>query len=263
MYRINKYIFFCFLFFTFLKLEAQTQKQIIHTANHYYERGDFYGAAQNYKQAIKNDEKNIDLLHKYASSLRQYNEYKKALKYYQKLYLLDKGKTYPLDVFHLAEMYRYTANYTKASFYFKKSSNLLTDKKGLYIYNKIQQEIISCEYAEIYKDSVQDLSVSNIGEEVNTVDAEFAPRLLNDSVLLFSSLKNVSSTDTTDSSAFFVKIFYAKRQGERWKTKGVFEENLSIKDKDIANVSISPKGNYLYFSICDSTRHCEIWKVGS
>ena len=73
---------YCILVFfivgSFLKINAQSQSQLIKVGDQLFSEKDYYAASLWYKQALDVDSTLVELKFKYAESLRMYNDYAKA-----------------------------------------------------------------------------------------------------------------------------------------------------------------------------------------
>lgn len=245
-------------------LRAQSPARWIKYGDQSFAEKDYYGASKYFKDAMLLDSSNLEIINKYATSLRLFNDYILAEKYYAYLLKLDKNKIYKESLFWLATMQKNNAKYQEARKNFTKFSTNFKDKKT-FIYLKSIQEIKSCEYAqELMKDTVA-IDVKNIGQPVNTVNADFAAFQTNDSTLVFSSLRKtevvVEKKKTNED--YMVQIFStSKKAGQNWG-------NDSIKIKTTDKISQNANGSYsadkskFYFSRCLPEQDCKIWVTES
>ncbi|MGE0560805.1 MAG: tol-pal system YbgF family protein [Flavobacteriales bacterium] len=256
---------FIVLFFVLVEgLFAQSQKQLIKVGDQLFAEGDYYGASKWYKDAMDVDSAYLDVVYKYAESLRLYNDYAKAEWYYNTVYRKDMGgKMFPLAPFWYSMMLKYNGNYNEAKKFFKRSKRFFKDKKS-YHYQKVMQEIKSCETAiQLRKDSLP-IDVKNIGNSINTYDSELGATLLNDSILIYSSLRDEKMKDdneVSDTSYYLMKLFSANRQGDIWLTDSKLEEKINEKGFHIANGCLSVKGDVFYYNKCNRNLHCTIYAI--
>ena len=134
---------------------AQTQKQFLKIGDQLNTEGDYYGASLWYKKAMDIDSTYLEVVFKYAESLRKYNDYAKAEAKYYYIYKKDRGRLYPMAPFWYATMQKYNGKYADAKKSFKRSKRFFSrDRKG-YHYLKVINELKSCEEAlNIMKDSI-------------------------------------------------------------------------------------------------------------
>lgn len=261
--RFN-WIFFLLVVFSVGYLSAQSQKQLIKVGDQLFAEGDFYGASKWYKDAMDLDSAYLDVVYKYAESLRLFNDYAKAEKYYLKIYRQDMGKLYPMAPFWYSTMLKYNGNYNEAKKTFKRAKRFFqNDKKGFY-YQKVNQEIKSCETAiQLRKDSLP-LDIKNIGNSINTYDSELGATLLNDSLLVYSSLRDEKmkeNNEVTDTSYYLMKLFRGSKSGDKWFADKKLEEKINEQGYHIANGCMNPKGDVFYYNKCDRNLHCKIFAI--
>ncbi|MCC7331632.1 MAG: hypothetical protein IT232_03395 [Flavobacteriales bacterium] len=245
-------------------VSAQSQKQLIKVGDDLFAQQDYYGASKWYKEALMLDSTYLDLLFKYAESLRLYNDYAKAEWHYQSIYKQDQGKSFPLAPYWYSMMLKYNGKYADAKKNFKKSKRYFqSDKKGFY-YQKINQEIKACDVAvQILKDSLP-IDVKNIGNSINTYNSELGATLLSDSTLIFSSLRDEKmkeNNEVTDTSYYLLKLFKGIKNGDIWVSDKKLNDEVNEKGYHIANGCLNSKGNTFYYNRCNRNLHCKIYAV--
>lgn len=265
-YSIHKALALTFLIFTFhFLLVAQNQKQLVKVGDELIEKyGDYYGASKWYKQALDIDSTYLDIVFKYAEALRKYNDYAKAESKYYYIYKKDRGKDYPLAPFWHAMMLKYNGKYNDAKKSFKRAKRFFTrDRKG-YHYLKIMNEIKSCEEAlNIIRDSIP-IDIKNLGNSVNTYSSELGGTLLNDSTVIFSSLRDEKMEDdyvVVDTSLYLVRLFKGSKQGNIWKSDEKLDEKINEPNYHVANGCLNPKGDVFYYTKCDRNFNCKIYAI--
>jgi len=275
---IRKYVYYqfsrnatiCFLLFTFcfllstFQLNAQSQKQLIKVGDQLYGQGDYYGASKWYKDALNIDSTYLDLIYKYAESLRLYNDYAKAEQYYYKIYRKDNGRQYPMAPFWYSTMLKYNGKYNDAKKFFKRSKRFFSRDKKSYHYLKVMQEIKSCEVAiNLMKDSLP-LDIKNMGNSINTYNSELGASIIQDSILIFSSLRDEKMKDNnevSDTTAYLVRLFKGSKTGDNWVQDEKLSEKINEKDHHIANGFINPSGTIFYYNKCDKSYNCKIYAI--
>ena len=252
MSRLHLIFIFCIGF----SLQGNTQqklKKIIAFADEQYEKGDYYYALSYYKQALEKDSNSIELLWKYAETLRAYKDYSKAENYYAKVYAREQTKIYPNSLLNLALMQKQNGRYEQALKTFKLSAKKLEKKKNSSFYKKSLREIESCAWAiKNLLDSLDFRPLIHLPETVNTYDAEFG-HTIRDNRLVFSALKADSSNKEEEvyDPAYRTKLYYSERNelGEFQKSK--MNTDLFHADLSYGNGSYSLDGTKYYFSICE------------
>ncbi|MFT7614695.1 MAG: hypothetical protein ACI9J3_003678 [Parvicellaceae bacterium] len=228
---------------------AQTVKKLTEIGDNYVDDGDWYSASLEYAKAVAVDSVDIHLLFKYAESLRHYNNHPKAAYYYQKIYEKDRGRIYPIGLFWLSEMQKHNQDYRIAIKSWKKSKSLLKKNKKSYEYLRAKHEGVSTSWAlRAIKDSVEGVTVTNLGEGVNTTNWEFSP-VVKHNQLFFSSLRseevgpNLQMLDVD----YSVKIYNATPYGETWATDKTISSKVNKPTFNTASGTFSTDGERFYF----------------
>jgi hypothetical protein len=226
--------------------------------------GDYYGASLWYEKALDIDSTYLDIAFKYAESLRKYNDYAKAESKYYYIYKKDRGQNYPLAPFWYATMQKYNGNYADAKKSFKSAKRYFTrDRKG-YHYLKIMNEIKSCEEAiKIRRDSLP-LDIKNMGESINTYSSELGGTLLDDSTVIFSSLRDEkmeANNVVVDTSLYLIRLFKGSKHGNVWQNDDKLDKKINEPNYHIANGCLNTKGDIFYYTRCDRNFNCKIYAI--
>ena len=244
---------------------GQTEKDWIRNGDDLIENyKDYYGASLWYQKALANDSTVLPTVFKYAEALRGYNDYAKAASKYYYVYKRDRGREFPLAPFWYATMLKYNGEYVAAKKTFKRSKRFFSrDRKG-YHYLKVMNEIKSCEEAlKIRRDSIP-LAIKNIGPDINTFSSELGATLLNDSTMLYSSLRDEkmkANNVISDTSLYLVRLFKGSKQGDIWRMDTLLDEKINEPNFHIANGSLNPKATTFYYNKCDRNYNCAIYAI--
>jgi len=245
-------------------LQAQNQKQLVKTGDQLYNEGDFYGASLWYQQALEIDSTYLAIVFKYAESLRLYNDYAKAESKYYYIYKKDRGKVYPEAAFWYAMMLKYNTKYLDAKKSFKRAKRLFSRNKNSYYYLKVMQEIKACDTAlEIMKDSIP-VDIKNMGNSINTYSSELSGTLLNDSTIIYSSLRDEKMKDNnvvTDTSLYLVRLFEGSKKGDLWITDKKLEDKINEPNYHIANGYFDAEEDLFYYNKCTRDFKCKIYAI--
>jgi tetratricopeptide (TPR) repeat protein len=258
---MRKYLILLFSILSFVAI-CQTYKQYIKFGDDNTKRNDHYGASLYYRKALEIDSIDVNLLWKYAESLRKYNNYVMAEYYYAKVFDREEGMVYPESIFYLASMKKYNGLYKEAKELFKKANKRYTrDRKG-YLYLKTKKEIQSCSFAlkESQKHDTSGYKFYNAGKKINSYDSEFGIALT-DTALLFSSMRGIDERGDMEiyDPIYKVKVFSAKGTGKSFEDAKTIDNIINNNLFHNGNGAFSNDGKRFFFSRCDSLNHCKIY----
>jgi hypothetical protein len=239
-----------------------TYKNAIRIADDMFAKKDYYGAALYYNKAMLLDSSDVQLWYKLAEAYRGYNDYPKAAYYYLKVYKKDKDLTLPFGAFYAAQMFKSVGNYKYAYKYFKRSKRAFRkDKKGYY-YQKVLQEIKSAQWAKQHINDKPLFDWKHINTPINSYSSDFAGTFLNDTVFVFSSLRDEKMKDDyviTDTLVYLSALYKAKFTNDDFTGLEKLSANFDLNEFHIANASLSPDKKTLYFSVCNRKLKCKIY----
>ena len=248
-----------------VNLKAQSQKQLVKNGDKLIEEfGDHYGASLWYKKALDIDSTYLDIVFKYAEALRGYNDYAKAESKYFYIYKKDRGRLFPLAPFWYSMMLKYNGKYADAKKSFKRAKRFFSKARKSYYYLKIMNEIKSCEKAiKIMRDSIP-VDIKNMGNEINTYSSELGGTLLNDSTVIYSSLRDEkmeANYMVVDTSMYLVRLFQGSKHGDLWKIDTKLGENINEPGYHIANGFLNSTGDVFYYNRCTRDFNCRIFAI--
>lgn len=247
-------VFIFYLGFSMFGSTQQKLKKIIAFADEQYVKGDYYYALEYYKKALEKDSNSIQLLWKYAETLRAYKDYSEAESYYAKVYAREQTTIFPNSLLNLALMQKQNGRYKQALKTFKLSAKKLEKKKNSPFYSKSLREIESCQWAiDNLLDSSDFVPLIHLPETVNSYDAEFG-HTIKDNRLIFSALKADSSNNAEEvyDPAYRTKLYYSDRNGLGEFQQSEINTDLFHSNLNYGNGSFSLDGTKYYFSICEN-----------
>lgn len=264
-HKITKFaITFLVICLSILSVTAQTQKQFTKIGDQLSKEGDYYGASLWYKKAMDIDSNYLEVVFKYSESLRKYNDYALAESKYYFIYKKDRGVNYPLAPFWYSMMLKYNGKYVEAKKSFKRIKRFFSKDKKEYYYLKVMNEIKSCEAAiTIMKDSIP-VDIKNMGSDINTYSSELGGTLLDDSTVIYSSLRDEKmqgNNIVVDTSLYLVRLFKGIKSGDVWKLDEKLDEKINEPGFHIANGCLNPKGTVFYYTRCDRAFNCKIYAI--
>ncbi|MGB0390565.1 MAG: DUF1573 domain-containing protein [Salibacteraceae bacterium] len=220
---------------------------------------DYYGAAYYFNQALQNDSVNLETMWFYAESERLANHYKKAGKAYKQLMELDEKVAYPDAVYYRGDMLKRQEKYEEAEVYFKFYKEVCDDKTKV-LYKQSKTEVQACLLAKSWLEMKQEVEINHPPFNLNSFDAEFGPQILNDSHIIFSSLRFDSlKTKSIEVSADQYKslIYEAFLTESGWEIEAL-DHVINDTLVNNANPAISPDSSQLYFTRCNE-KGCNIY----
>lgn len=271
MHKLKVTILGCFLYLAIAFLPASGYAQDFGEMVEYGDEqaaiGDYYHAIKWYRRAMDIDSNSVELLWKYAESLRLYKDYGLAEFYYWKVYSKELGKIYKNSIIRLATMQEYNGNYEDALGSWFKARKIFKKDLDSYEMERAKQGIKSCLWAQKAIRDTSDHIVAILPEPVNSTDSELAP-FFHNSRIYFTSMKadSLGSDDQINPDKEFeeesdidysIKIYSAKQSDT------IFSEVEALKDVqkkgyNSANGSFSPDGKRFYFSRCRDY-NCKIY----
>lgn len=245
------YLVFLLMFGTSFVFGQNNLPKYLKFAQEQYEKGDYYYALQYYEKAMELDSNTVDILWKYAETLKAYKDYRKAEDYYQKVYDKESGKLYPSSLLNLGLMQKQNGKYDEAIETFKLAKKkYYKDKKG-YLYQKSKRELASTIWAtSAIIDSAKGDFI-RLPETVNTVNSEFGHGIYNGE-LIFSSLRadSINLSEEVYSPEYSTSIYRSRKNEVSFESseriKALFVDKLST-----GNGTFSLDGTRFYFSLCE------------
>lgn len=227
----------------FLSVKAQSPdlKKIIKSADDRFEMQDFFGAEKLYAQAYQADSLNATVNFKLGVCKFEMKDYKNA-----ELYFIKSSSTVSLEIF------RYKAAIAHADKKFKKAINyynaykLISGEKDL-TNEEVNSLIAKAIYAETVIKSPRNVSIINIGSNVNTKHDEYVPLISADEeIMIFTSRRPGSTGNLLDPNGrFFEDIYLSKSVGKEWQNPIQLGKSINTNTND-ASAGLSADGQLLF-----------------
>ncbi len=217
--------------------------------------GDIYSAINYYERYCELKPENYTVAFKLADLYRKARDYKKAEPLYLKCYNGD-TEEYVRGLFYYALMLKMNGNYIKAKENFLKFSKEFAKNKDKdnKIYKKLaKNEVAGCDITKELIEHPLKLAMTHLDTSINKAHVEFSPFPINDSTLLYASLRadSIEHYSTGDSVKMPVRQFYlAKKIGDKWKGGIRFPGAFNIETEQTGNGAYSPDGKRFYFTRC-------------
>ncbi len=235
------------LIFSSFQIFGQT-KVLIKFGDEALFEGDNYGASKFYLKAWNEDSTYEGLIYKLGLAFKGYHNYKKSLKFFKRIEASqDLQINHPDYLFHIAELYKGLGDYKNANNYFEKYSRINRDTKS-FKYLKSKNEIKNHKRVLALNSDIVNVAVKNIGKQINTVLSEYYPVWLNDSSILYSTLRatEVTKEGVIKDETYSIQIFKGTKRDSVWHEAGfVFAKEL--KGISFTDGSFDVNGDF-YFS---------------
>lgn len=248
----RKYFFLIFLFvLRSLPVFSQTLVAYINAGDKAMKQGDYYSASLYYYQAIEFESEDPQLYYKAAEACRLYNDYENAIRFYNLAISNDKENQFPLAVFWLATMKKFTGDYEQSKLYFNKYFNLHYQDSSSYYVQRAKMESSNCDSAvAIMKDTVP-AKVENLGSTINSVFSDFAGQQTSDSTLYYSSLRFITKASEKKKTKNFVsKILQSRSKNATWMQPDLLDSTINNENYFVGNSSLSPNHKLMIFTNC-------------
>ncbi len=239
-----------------------TEQEILLEANTYFENGDYFSAANAYSRLINDVKKaQIEIVYKYAQSLRLYNSYYESAHWFKYIINHDTALAYPDAFYWYALMEKQNGNYDIASYNFQK---YLSFNKGDKLSEFATLELVSCSKAKWISRDTLPVIIEHLGLNINTPYSEFGAIQLSDTALYYSSYRRLVSEEEGSilPGVFNAKIFRAKMSVAGLSSAKEFDQIINDKKTNNANITFSSDKSKLFFTRCSSNgdkMSCDIW----
>jgi len=261
-------------------VEAQSIKAYLKKADEAYNTRNYSTALAHYRTVLQEEPERIDVLYAAAESARRLRSYKLAERYYEMIPDAEKRGNYELTDFWLATVKKGMEKFDEASVLF--STFAEAHPENTKYYRKAQEEIENCDWAlEVVQNPLR-VEIQQLGENVNTYYADYAPFLVGDTLYYSSSAKvrldkkkkpskkkkkrkkrkkkkRKKKTNKRTEYTLVTKIFRA--DGEN-KGKAI-RQNSRKSNTYTANMTMNTTRTRMYYSICevdyDGSISCQLY----
>lgn len=181
------------------------------------EEGDYYGASRFYLKVWAEDSTFDGLTYKLGLAFKGYHNYKKALYNFKKIESNKALQVKHVDyLFHLAEIYKRLENYKLSRAYFEKFLRVKKSNSFFYLKSKHELEVHQ-DILDLLEDTTN-VIVRNLGGDINTGVAEYYSVWLNDSIILYNSLKasDMTPDGVVRDEEYTVQIYTGYKEDTVW-----------------------------------------------
>lgn len=249
-------LFFFLSLFTFAQVDSAmvkraSTKQLKKLGKNAVKQNDLAAAVVFYEAYIKRNGQDVDALYALAKSYYEIGDYEYAQKYFDKAYVLDKEKGGEA-LFYQAQMMKSEGKYDSAKISFQKFRKEYKGENKL-LKKQAAKEIAFCDSALTLVSTEKKIVITHLDSTINKVNTEGAPVSVNDSTMLFTSLRTdkieyIREDDT--SNVAVRKLYYATRKNNQWQFAGEYGEGLNLANFNTGNACFSPDRKRIYFTRC-------------
>ena len=234
-------------------LYSQQATETEKAASQAMDDGDYFLASDILNQYITKDSTNLDLTFQLAESFRLSNNYPGAAVWYSFVFSHDSADAYPLSCFWLAMMLKSEANYDEAMLYLKLYLKKYCKEKDFYCL-KAEKEIVACASAQKLINNPIATNIFHLDQQVNTPYSEFGALQLGDSLLLFSTLQQLTTNDygSIFPSVYLSRIGSAKMTMAGYAHRKLWENRINNSKYHTANLTFNENYTLLIYTQCQN-----------
>jgi tetratricopeptide (TPR) repeat protein len=207
------------------------------------ETGDIYTALFYYEEVVKMDTTDIKTLYLVAEMYRFTRNYTSGAATYEKVFLTSPTE-YPLALYYQALMLKMCGKYEdskKLFIEFRKNATTIDDKLFKATLNR---DIAGCDSGMVYRDFPANVRIENVGNSVNHPHIEFSPVIMDSTRLAFGSLRMDSVEYYDTRGEHYQKppvrqLYEAKKVNGEWVDQGILE-SINDTSVDMGNFVYSP-----------------------
>lgn len=219
--------------------------------NNAMRQGDYAAATAYFERFLQIRENNHKVAFKVAESYRLNRDYHNAKGWYGKAYAMSKN-TYAPALYYHGLMMKMDGNCDSARVKFNAFRKQAGDDAlSKALKKQVKSELAGCD--SVVPMPPAKIAISHLDSTINLVHIEAAPLYLNDSTLIFSSLRTnkrefLVGGDTTNMPRR--QLYKAVRVNNEWKYAGPFDGPFNAPGTNVSSASITSDGKRIYFTRC-------------
>lgn len=243
-------VVFCVLLMLIVTVHAQEREQhLIRAANHWM-AGDYMEAADHYRLALRADSSDLQTAFRLAECYRYENRYNEAASVYLHVISLAEAQQVVPDAwFHLAQMMKQKGDMNSFCLFVNDYLRLGRDSVLLVRANRLA---MVCHDSSLLPTDTLNVKITHLARTVNTPWSEFAPLQLGDSLLMFSALRPISSSEfqTFAQLDYRSAIYQSKISVSGYSRGRELPGLINKKNTHNANATYDPENQRIFFSRC-------------
>jgi outer membrane protein OmpA-like peptidoglycan-associated protein/tetratricopeptide (TPR) repeat protein len=225
--------------------------------------GDYYTALSYYQAYAMKKENSADVQYKLALLQEKNRDYKEAAAAYMEAYLLD--DTNPQALFDHIRMVKMTGEIALAKTKYEDFEGMLREKGYDNSWKRIlRTEINSCDTALTLMTDSLPVKITNLGNRINGPHQDFAPIPLNDSTLVFGSLReNRLNYYSVDSTSTRRQLYVSSLVEGEWTESEIWQAPFNTPDYHVVNGSFNKARDIFICTRCQENwkkeMNCKLW----
>ncbi|MEX2379927.1 MAG: hypothetical protein WD530_04250 [Vicingaceae bacterium] len=225
------------------KALSKKEKKIFKEADSYYEYGDYLTAKSLFMEVYYADSSDSEINFKIGDSHYKLKEYEESLPF------LQEGISYNKDAkYMIAKVHLYMDNLKQARLVVKEYMQTINTNFSIYTQKDLNQLLEKINYAEKAMSNPDVVNIVNLGNAINTENAEYVPLISSDeSILIFTSRRFREGKNEMDPTGRpFEDIYISKRTSSGAWSKAIPIPGDVNTPKHDACVGLSPDGQRLF-----------------
>jgi tetratricopeptide (TPR) repeat protein len=212
-----------------------------------FNKGNVRGALTIFREVLQTDPNNSSALFGVSECHYNLKRYKLALEYLDKAVAVDPKVSSQTNLYY-GQIHHRTGNLDEAIEYYKRYQQ---SQRNSYDIKMAQKYIEQCEYAKEMMKKPVDVTITNLGEEINSRYDDYTPSISADGKRLIFTARRIDTKggrmDTEGDYRYFEDIYSAKwnEEEQRWDRAFAVEGDLNTETHD-AVLSIFPDGTGMY-----------------
>lgn len=216
-------------------------------------QGDHAMAASYFQRYMKLKPNNYKIAFQLAESYRLSRDYMQALTWYERSYA-SSDKAFALPLYYYALMLKMNGDCESAKIKFNEFRKQAgSDDLSQTLKRQVKNEIIGCD--SLSQKPLAKIAISHLDTSINKVHVEAAPVYLNDSSVIYSSLRTNEREYIYESDTVNIpvrKIYRASKEEGEWKYKGEFDGLFNKESFNVSGGNFSPDKKRFYFTRCSN-----------
>lgn len=244
---MNKQIFFILLFLSSVSgpLWSQPLEDWIEAAETAFDRNDFYSAYRYYDVAIKYDTSRMDLWYKLGESAQHFTAYQTAERAYAQVAASTYRDSFPLLLFHQAQVQQKLGNYATASALYDTFITEVAAAPAEEL-QEAERNLINCEWAVDVASRPAETTVRHLENNVNSPYSDFGLFRKGDT-LYFSTMREVFQKDSLRPRRQRIELMRLLPGA----TIEPLPKRINQANRLAAHTAYDTDGDRVFFTICD------------